>query len=261
MLQQLQQLRSSSGAVQEQFNTAATAGRQQPSHVQLPAPVRPQQQALEMACPDAGQQQQQEPLLAQQQEHGQQQARSSTFLPCMVALAKVIIGAGACQASSSRCIARRGAAAARCGRSSICAVHCNPCAVTRRAGMMSIPSALERIGALAAVAMLIGVGLLTYYTLAVLVHASATTGAATYAQLTRSLCGRRVAQLLQASILAFCVGFCVVYLVRLRHPIWMLAAGGLAFCKRAAAARVLRGCACRSSFVTFCVALRPPATA
>ena len=102
---------------------------------------------------------------------------------------------------------------------------------------MSIPSALERIGALAAVAMLIGVGLLTYYTLAVLVHASATTGAATYAQLTRSLCGRRVAQLLQASILAFCAGFCVVYLVRLRHA---LDAG----CWRAGTLQTSCCCAC-----------------
>jgi hypothetical protein len=61
--------------------------------------------------------------------------------------------------------------------------------------------------------MLIGVALLIYFTLVVLVHGSAVTGAATYSQLVLVTCGRHVMQLLQLAVLAFCFGFGVIYLV------------------------------------------------
>jgi amino acid permease len=61
--------------------------------------------------------------------------------------------------------------------------------------------------------MLVGVGVLTYFTLAVLVQGSAATGADTFSQLTKMLCGTVVMKVLQVAVLAFCFGFGVVYLV------------------------------------------------
>jgi amino acid permease len=81
------------------------------------------------------------------------------------------------------------------------------------AGMMAIPRAYLQIGSILGTAMLIGVALLIYFTLVVLVHGSAVTGAATYSQLALVTCGRPVMKLLQVAVLAFCFGFGVIYLV------------------------------------------------
>jgi hypothetical protein len=55
---------------------------------------------------------------------------------------------------------------------------------------------------------------LTYFTLVVLVRGSAQTGVATYSQLVGVTCGRAATKVLQLSVLSFCFGFSVVYLVR-----------------------------------------------
>jgi hypothetical protein len=81
------------------------------------------------------------------------------------------------------------------------------------AGMMAIPRAFLQIGSVLGTAMLIGVALLIYFTLVVLVHGSAVTGAGTYSQLTFVTCGKPVMKLLQVAVLAFCFGFGVIYLV------------------------------------------------
>eukprot|EP00775_Hariotina_reticulata_P005172 gene5172-5410_t len=81
---------------------------------------------------------------------------------------------------------------------------------------MAIPRAYFAIGSLAGTGMLVGVGVLTYFTLAVLVQGSAATGASTYSQLTRTLCGGVIMKVLQVAVLAFCFGFGVVYLVIIR---------------------------------------------
>jgi len=83
-------------------------------------------------------------------------------------------------------------------------------------GMMAIPRAYFCIGSLAGTAMLVGVGVLTYFTLAVLVQGSAATGADTFSQLTKMLCGTVVMKVLQVAVLAFCFGFGVVYLVSVK---------------------------------------------
>jgi amino acid permease len=79
--------------------------------------------------------------------------------------------------------------------------------------MMAIPRAYLQIGSLLGTAMLIGVALLIYFTLVVLVHGSAVTGAGTYSQLVLVTCGRPAMKLLQVAVLAFCFGFGVIYLV------------------------------------------------
>jgi amino acid permease len=58
---------------------------------------------------------------------------------------------------------------------------------------------------------------LTYFTLAVLVRGSAQTGATTYSQLVRVTCGRLPMKVLQLSVLSFCFGFSVVYLVSIGY--------------------------------------------
>mgnify|MGYP001810762282 CR=1 FL=1 len=60
---------------------------------------------------------------------------------------------------------------------------------------------------------------LTYFTLAVLVHGSAQTGAATYSQLVQVTCGPVATKVLQLSVLSFCFGFSVVYLVSISDVI------------------------------------------
>jgi amino acid permease len=70
---------------------------------------------------------------------------------------------------------------------------------------------------------------LTYFTLAVLVHASAQTGAATYSQLVRVTCGPVPMKVLQLSVLSFCFGFSVVYLVSAGLLRSMLSAEALLF--------------------------------
>eukprot|EP00879_Flechtneria_rotunda_P026543 GHRR01028310.1.p1 GENE.GHRR01028310.1~~GHRR01028310.1.p1 ORF type:complete len:468 (+),score=135.13 GHRR01028310.1:72-1475(+) len=82
--------------------------------------------------------------------------------------------------------------------------------------MMAIPRAYAHIGSLTGTIMLVGVGFLTYFTLAVLVRGSAVTGAPTYTQLAHVTCGKFSAKVLQLAILAFCFGFGVVYLVIIR---------------------------------------------
>eukprot|EP00879_Flechtneria_rotunda_P030944 GHRR01033702.1.p1 GENE.GHRR01033702.1~~GHRR01033702.1.p1 ORF type:complete len:213 (+),score=61.50 GHRR01033702.1:371-1009(+) len=97
------------------------------------------------------------------------------------------------------------------------------------AGMMAIPRAYAHIGSLTGTIMLVGVGFLTYFTLAVLVRGSAVTGAPTYTQLAHVTCGKFSAKVLQLAILAFCFGFGVVYLVSWlsslsapSHPRWSI---------------------------------------
>lgn len=82
------------------------------------------------------------------------------------------------------------------------------------AGMMAIPRAFLQIGWLPGSLMLIGVALLTFFTLAVLVQGSAATHASTYGELVCRTCGRGLMKVLQLAVLLFCFGFSVVYLVR-----------------------------------------------
>lgn len=79
---------------------------------------------------------------------------------------------------------------------------------------MAIPRAFLLIGWLPGSLMLVGVALLTFFTLAVLVQGSAATHASTYGELVWRSCGRGWMRLLQLAVLLFCFGFSVVYLVR-----------------------------------------------
>lgn len=79
--------------------------------------------------------------------------------------------------------------------------------------MMAIPRAFLQIGWLPGTAMLVGVALLTFYTLAVLIRASAATHSSTYPDLVCRTCGVWMMRLLQLAMLLFCFGFSVVYLV------------------------------------------------
>ncbi|WIA17082.1 hypothetical protein OEZ85_013981 [Tetradesmus obliquus] len=88
--------------------------------------------------------------------------------------------------------------------------------VVTGAGMMAVPRAYLQVGWLLGTVMLLGVAALTYFTLAVLVHGSAQTGAATYSQLVQVTCGHVATKVLQLSVLSFCFGFSVVYLVVIR---------------------------------------------
>jgi amino acid permease len=81
------------------------------------------------------------------------------------------------------------------------------------AGMMAIPRAFLQIGWLPGTIMLVGVALLTFFTLAVLVQGSAATQASTYGELVCRTCGVGMMRLLQLAVLLFCFGFSVVYLV------------------------------------------------
>jgi amino acid permease len=82
--------------------------------------------------------------------------------------------------------------------------------------MMAIPRAFLLIGWLPGSLMLVGVALLTFFTLAVLVQGSAATHASTYGELVWRICGRGWMRLLQLAVLLFCFGFSVVYLVSSR---------------------------------------------
>lgn len=86
------------------------------------------------------------------------------------------------------------------------------------AGMMAIPRAFLQIGWLPGTIMLLGVALLTFFTLVVLVQASAATQASTYGELVCRTCGVGMMRLLQLAVLLFCFGFSVVYLVSVPHP-------------------------------------------
>lgn len=86
-------------------------------------------------------------------------------------------------------------------------------------GMMAIPHAFYACGTLVGVAMLAGVAWLTHITLCALITASAVTGVRTYAGLTTRLLGPCAALALQLSVLGFCFGFGVVYLVRPGVPV------------------------------------------
>lgn len=79
--------------------------------------------------------------------------------------------------------------------------------------MMAIPRAFLLIGWLPGSIMLVGVALLTFFTLTVLVQGSAATHSSTYGELALRTCGRGVMRILQLAVLLFCFGFSVVYLV------------------------------------------------
>jgi amino acid permease len=81
------------------------------------------------------------------------------------------------------------------------------------AGMMAIPRAFMQVGWLPGSTMLIGVAVLTFFSLAVLVQGSAAAQASTYGELVCRTCGRGLMRLLQLAVLLFCFGFSVVYLV------------------------------------------------
>lgn len=84
------------------------------------------------------------------------------------------------------------------------------------AGMMAIPRAFLQIGWMPGTLMLVGVAVLTFFTLGVLVQGSEVTHATTYGELALRTCGKGVMRLLQLAVLLFCFGFSVVYLVRVR---------------------------------------------
>lgn len=82
------------------------------------------------------------------------------------------------------------------------------------AGMVAIPRAYLTLGAVPGTILLLVVALLVLYTKCVMVAGNERhPGACTYRALAQASCGRGVARLTQASVIAFCFGFCVVDLV------------------------------------------------
>ncbi|KAI8469238.1 MAG: transmembrane amino acid transporter protein-domain-containing protein [Monoraphidium minutum] len=82
------------------------------------------------------------------------------------------------------------------------------------AGMMGLPRAFRLLGWVTGTTLIAAVGGITYWSMAVIVEGDARAGGcASYAALARAACGRRVADAAQVSVLLFCFGFAVVYLV------------------------------------------------
>lgn len=83
------------------------------------------------------------------------------------------------------------------------------------AGMMGLPRAYRSLGSVLGTSLIIIVGGLTYWSMAVLVEGNERHARAqTYPSLARAACGPRVALAVRAAVLLFCFGFAVVYLVR-----------------------------------------------
>lgn len=83
--------------------------------------------------------------------------------------------------------------------------------------MMGLPRAYRILGSALGSGLIVLVGILTYWSMAVMVAGNERhKGTTTYRALARAACGRGVALLVQLAVLLFCFGFCVVYLVRCR---------------------------------------------
>lgn len=81
------------------------------------------------------------------------------------------------------------------------------------AGMMPIPYAFNLLGWSLGSAMLVGVALVSYWTMAVMVQGSAETGESSYSSLVGRVLGPGGEALLQAALFGFCFGVMAVYLV------------------------------------------------
>ncbi len=89
-----------------------------------------------------------------------------------------------------------------------------PQTATANAGMMGLPRAYRMLGSVFGTSLILVVGVLTYWSMAVIVAGNERhRGATTYRALAQQACGRRVAALVQGAVFLFCFGFVVVYLV------------------------------------------------
>jgi len=91
----------------------------------------------------------------------------------------------------------------------------NLCSATLGAGAVSLPFAFQKCGLVGGILLLSVAGIVTSYSIKLLAEAVSVCGdgSCSYEQMSHKLCGARIGYLVEFSVVSFCFGVCVAYIV------------------------------------------------